>query len=962
MRRPPLIMVAAALCLVVLAAVSSVVVGSAPSYQRLAKPRQPRSSLQQRGRGLLTRPTPNNAKRTKNRGGKKKQQIVSIELSTSGGITTREAQLFEPHPNTHSGYREGDVYCTLAFEKSPRLDADAVQQPAEFFLASFSVDNQTWDPTLNRSTRVFLSPEFNAMLLYRPGMKYHGGAQSRRVPWSFSVFASLEPDPGQSEDEKREQLMKMPRIQLLQTSTECLEAKFHDEESCGLWERCRLSLSATKELTQECGQHVPSPAPLALDLPQCASTLPPRFLASEKLAMKLDDQMGRKIGQECNWYLQRWMVPVPADKNNEYDTDAAIDLGKAVCFEYVARVDGRDWRPINLWMKLGLSRFMSASRQAPPAISLMSDLITHIDKYVGWNNNSEERTPPLVRWDILADSLALFAQSSDILRLQEALNIVERLRADPELEMPVGEASTYLLNLEAMLAIKVGNLALGAAAATEMFRMQPPERYADALVLAFMLINVKHYIMNPQKVFQNFLNPTLPNAEGMEALDQVLEEVEAFYQACLTRRVNNTPRLRHLALLGCVPLKVELHLIYLRVRASFLWRCFLHVCQASLDSCMMNYSRFTVPRASSQNYDGTPADGSAKPMKGSGKQEIPVSEWTPQRLDHMPTREELEGFVWRREPFIVSLPSRIASRSHIPSAKTLHESLSLNPDRRQQCRQNLDPYGWGATCDWTAASLCEVGGDFSVSLAVPCTGPDGTPSFAGSARPKRHATTFCDFVTAIDSWNWTQDNNENENVPSSHLLIDEDQPMNTQLHKCYFDAGSPRREQRDIRLFPLNRMPDEVPLPPFVQAADLKERFTSVTMWMGHSAIGMHDVVTQDYNNISLAEALRRPMPGKSGLHYDNLDNLHAVIRGRKRWRIMSPNDALKLDFIIPPDSVSEDGFLSAQPRPDAYKFYGFETRFSTFGTATEGVDPAFFPRPLTATQSVFFIDEGETL
>ena len=49
---------------------------------------------------------------------------------------------------------------------------------------------------------------------------------------------------------------------------------------------------------------------------------------------------------------------------------------------------------------------------------------------------------------------------------------------------------------------------------------------------------------------------------------------------------------------------------------------------------------------------------------------------------------------------------------------------------------------------------------------------------------------------AIDSWNWTQDNNENENVPSSHLLIDEDQPMNTQLHKCYFDAGSPRREQR----------------------------------------------------------------------------------------------------------------------------------------------------------------------
>jgi len=48
--------------------------------------------------------------------------------------------------------------------------------------------------------------------------------------------------------------------------------------------------------------------------------------------------------------------------------------------------------------------------------------------------------------------------------------------------------------------------------------------------------------------------------------------------------------------------------------------------------------------------------------------------------------------------------------------------------------------------------------------------------------------------------------------------------------------------------------------------------------------------------------------------------------------------------------------------RPDMYKFYGFETRFSIVGSATEGVDAAAFPRPVTATQSVFFIDEGETL
>lgn len=159
---------------------------------------------------------------------------------------------------------------------------------------------------------------------------------SLQIPWSFSVFASLEPDPGQSEEEKREQLMKMPRIQMLQTSTQCLGRQFHDDKSCNVWERCRLKLSATKEvrearpstllpcsncrllslrqaasvrydllkcfvqLTQECGQHVQSPVPLALDLPQCASTLPPRF-TTRKLADELD---------VCLYQQQSCVVPV----------------------------------------------------------------------------------------------------------------------------------------------------------------------------------------------------------------------------------------------------------------------------------------------------------------------------------------------------------------------------------------------------------------------------------------------------------------------------------------------------------------------------------------------------------------------------------------------------------------------------------------------------------------------------
>mgnify|MGYP000150023572 CR=1 FL=1 len=45
-----------------------------------------------------------------------------------------------------------------------------------------------------------------------------------------------------------------------------------------------------------------------------------------------------------------------------------------------------------------------------------------------------------------------------------------------------------------------------------------------------------------------------------------------------------------------------------------------------------------------------------------------------------------------------------------------------------------------------------------------------------------------------------------------------------------------------------------------------------------------HCSVLLKFAYVANVDALRRSMPGKSGLHYDNLDNLHAVVRGRKRW------------------------------------------------------------------------------
>ena len=78
-----------------------------------------------------------------------------------------------------------------------------------------------------------------------------------------------------------------------------------------------------------------------------------------------------------------------------------------------------------------------------------------------------------------------------------------------------------------------------------------------------------------------------------------------------------------------------------------------------------------------------------------GRVHIPISPWTPRRFDRMPTEAEFLDHYQRREPFIVSLPSRTPSRPHVPTAESIAESITLSdPGRKQQCYNNLEPFGW----------------------------------------------------------------------------------------------------------------------------------------------------------------------------------------------------------------------------------------------------------------------------
>jgi len=63
-----------------------------------------------------------------------------------------------------------------------------------------------------------------------------------------------------------------------------------------------------------------------------------------------------------------------------------------------------------------------------------------------------------------------------------------------------------------------------------LFHDTPEERYSEALVLGFMAINIHRYSLNPTKVFQDFLDPRMPNDDEMQQLHSLLEDVEAFYK------------------------------------------------------------------------------------------------------------------------------------------------------------------------------------------------------------------------------------------------------------------------------------------------------------------------------------------------------------------------------------------------------------------------------------------------
>jgi len=249
--------------------------GASPAYKTVASSRH--------------KPTPQrgNARRSSNR-------------PPARGVAGREH-----HPGLHDGYLPGDIFCTIDFSVPMQDRSPPRTKAANFYLLTDAADYQTWNGLEDmNATRVFVDPEFKALLLYTDGSapQQSGGdprggtAQPSSAP-SFSVFASLEPEPNLSDEEKKEQLKQTPRIQMMQTRSDCMTGA-QDRSKCVLWEKCALDVAdgdvsfarqrlpgcscrrftffALCQVVFNCGDGVDSPVPMALTMPRCAASVPPR--------------------------------------------------------------------------------------------------------------------------------------------------------------------------------------------------------------------------------------------------------------------------------------------------------------------------------------------------------------------------------------------------------------------------------------------------------------------------------------------------------------------------------------------------------------------------------------------------------------------------------------------------------------------------------------------------------------
>ena len=115
--------------------------------------------------------------------------------------------------------------------------------------------------------------------------------------------------------------------------------------------------------------------------------------------------------------------------------------------------------------------------------------------------------------------------------------------------------------------------------------------------------------------------------------------------------------------------------------------------KARLDSADMSYEGFKVPRHETQLPDGTLKPGAVHTMTSSGLTEIPVSAWTPDRLDHMPTPEEFQVRVLSLRYCMPAPNIQRDALGLLLEARTFHRVAAITITKQTQRPNKESPGG-----------------------------------------------------------------------------------------------------------------------------------------------------------------------------------------------------------------------------------------------------------------------------
>ena len=277
------------------------------------------------------------------------------------------------------------------------------------------------------------------------------------------------------------------------------------------------------------------------------------------------------------------------------------------------------------------------------------------------------------------------------------------------------------------------------------------------------------------------------------------------------------------------------------------------------------------------------------------------------------------------------------SSSSSGSSKGSQKKSSLNtvsPKSRQNIKKNDEKYrllqdlGWDVE-EWDLEYLKRAApGDSKVYANLGRRSNDGSPlCFGGPTNQNvRTMTSWSQYVDSV-AGKCAASTSKKQVLGNSSTYI----PLNAKgdrggglelpcddAHAMYFSI-QPNVDQND-------ESPFEFPLdtPTFRRDAPLPFYIPLKRMWSANLWFGKVPKSPSSPNDADEDKSEASCVPIHTHLHNDPEDNLYVLVKGRKTFRIYSPDSVINLETVTPPASIEKDGYVEWGQTQKPYKGYRF--------------------------------------